>query len=78
VTNGRLERSDADAILPVAIGTAAWGLVLAVLLLARDSLEANGTTWWMGAALVGLVSGLGGLVFLRWRRRRAARRSGQE
>jgi LPXTG-motif cell wall-anchored protein len=41
-----------------------------VLLLMRSSLEEHGTTWWIGAAAVGLVSGLGGLLFLRWRKGR--------
>ena len=76
--SGRLAESDADAILPVAIGTGVWVVVLVVLLLVHGSLAENGTTWWIGAAAVGVVSGLGGLVFLRWRKRRAARRSGQE
>jgi ABC-type nickel/cobalt efflux system permease component RcnA len=70
VTSSRLERSDADGILPVAIGTAAWAIAFVVLLLMRSSLEEHGTTWWIGAAAVGLVSGLGGLLFLRWRKGR--------
>ena len=73
---GRLEQSDTDAILPVSIGTAVWAVLLVALLIARSTLDANGTTWWIGAAAVGVVSGLGGLVFLRWRKRRAMRRAG--
>jgi ABC-type nickel/cobalt efflux system permease component RcnA len=72
---GRLVRADADAILPVTIGTAVWALVLVALLLGRSTLDANGTTWWLGAAAVGLVSGIGGIAFLRWRRVRTAGRS---
>jgi ABC-type nickel/cobalt efflux system permease component RcnA len=72
---GRLEQSDTDAILPVAIGTVVWAVLLVALLIARTTLDANGTTWWIGAAAVGVVSGLGGLAFLRWRKRRAMRRS---
>ncbi len=74
----RLEQSDADAILPVSIGTAAWIVVLVGLLIARPVLEENGTTWWIGAAAVGVVSGLGGLVFLYWRRGRSRPRTSQE
>jgi hypothetical protein len=74
----RLRQSDSDAILPVSIGTGAWIVVLVGLLVAKPTLDANGTTWWIGAAVVGIVSGLGGLVFLRWRRGRMARRSAQE
>lgn len=72
MVTGRLERSDSDALLPVAIGTVAWIVVLVGLLLAKPTLDANGTTWWIGAAAVGVVSGAGGIVFLRWRRRRSA------
>jgi hypothetical protein len=71
----RLDESDADAILPVAIGTVAWAVVLVALLAFRPTLEDHGTTWWIGAAAVGVVSGLGGLVFLRWRKGRAMRRA---
>lgn len=72
---GRLEQSDSDAILPVSVGTLVWAVVLVGLLVARPTLDANGTTWWIGAAAVGVVSGAGGVVFLRWRRQRAARRA---
>ncbi len=62
----RWRRSDADAIVPVAIGTAAWAVVLVVLVLRRADLA--GQQWWIGAAAVGVLSGVGGLIFLRWRR----------
>jgi hypothetical protein len=73
---GRLEQSDTDAILPVSIGTVVWALLLIGLLVMRSTLDENGTTWWIGAAAVGVVSGVGGVLFLRWRKGRAARRSG--
>lgn len=72
---GRLEQSDSDAILPVSVGTVVWAVVLVGLLVARPTLDENGTTWWIGAAAVGVVSGAGGVIFLRWRRQRAARRA---
>lgn len=66
----RAAQTDADAIVPVAIGTAVWAVVLVVLLVQHTALESDGRQWWLGVAVVGLVSGLLGLVFLVWRRRR--------
>lgn len=66
----RAQASDADALLPVGLGTAVWAVVLVTLLLQRGTLEAQGRSWWLGVAAVGLVSGLGGLAFLTWRTRR--------
>ena len=73
----RLAQSDTDAILPVAIGTVVWAVVLVGLVIAKPTLDANGTAWWIGAAAVGFASGAIGLLFLRWRTRRMGRR-GQE
>ncbi len=78
MTRSLLDQSDTDAILPVSIGTGVWLVVLVGLVVAKPSLDENGTTWWIGVAAVGLVSGAGGVLFLRWRKRRARRRSGQE
>ena len=72
-----LHESDEDAILPVAIGTGVWLVALVVLVVMRPTLDENGTTWWIVVAAIGAVSGLLGLVFLRWRKGRARRR-GQE
>lgn len=69
----RLSESDTDAILPVSIGTAVWAIALVGLVLARGTLAENGTTWWIAVAAIGLLSGLIGLVFLRWRKGRARR-----
>lgn len=69
----RLSESDTDAILPVSIGTAIWASALIGLVLARGTLAENGTTWWIAVASIGLLSGLIGLVFLRWRKGRARR-----
>lgn len=70
----RLDEADADAILPISIGTVVWTVLLVGLILARATLDENGTTWWIGAAAVGVVSGVGGVIFLRWRKSRAKRR----
>jgi hypothetical protein len=70
----RLRESDSDALLPVSIGTAIWAVALAALLIAKPALDENGTTWWIITALVGVITGLGGLVFLTWRKRRAMQR----
>ena len=78
MATGRIERSDSDAVLPVSIGTVVWLLVLVGLVIAKPTLDANGTTWWIGAAAVGVVSGAGGVVFLRWRKRRSGVTSAQE
>ena len=59
--------------MPVAIGTGVWFALLLVLLAMRGRLEESGTTWWIGAAAVGLISGALGLVFLRWRVLRRSR-----
>jgi hypothetical protein len=71
----RLDQSDEDAILPVSIGTLVWLVVLAGLLFQRSTLDANGTSWWIWTAVVGVVSGAGGVLFLTWRTRRTARRA---
>lgn len=65
----RAEQSDADGILPVAIGTVGWAIALVVMLLLRPSVEQVDDLW-IVTATVGLLSGVLGLLFLRWRRRR--------
>jgi protein-S-isoprenylcysteine O-methyltransferase Ste14 len=74
-STSRIEQSDEDAILPVSLGTIVWCLVLVVLLFQRSTLEANGTSWWIGVAVVGIVSGIGGVLFLTWRKGRRNRRT---
>ncbi len=66
----RAEQSDADGILPVAIGTAIWTVALVVLLALRERLDEAGSTWWIGVTAVGVLCGAVGLVFLASRRRR--------
>lgn len=66
----RAARSDVDGILPGAVGTALWGVALVIVIAYSGPLEEAGSSWWIRVAVCGLVSGLGGLVFLTWRRRR--------
>ena len=56
--------------MPIIIGTAAWVIAAIVLLTARADLAQAGTTWWCGACAVGVVSGLGGIAYVLYRRRR--------
>ncbi len=63
-------RSDDDAVLPVAIGTVVWAIALVVLIVLQSRLEESGTTWWIGVAVVGLITGLLATAFLIRRRRR--------
>lgn len=66
----RAGRSDADGVLPVAVGTALWAIAIIVLVIVREPLERADATWWIGVAILGLLGGAGALVFLTWRRRR--------
>lgn len=65
--------SDHTAIPAVIIGTSAWLIALvAVSVTSGVSAPLDGV-WWWAVCLVGSVSGLIGLVFLRWRRTRLLR-----
>jgi hypothetical protein len=62
--------SDQTAIPAVLVGTAAWLIALVVLTITVGvDVPATGV-WWWGVSAVGSVSGLIGLVFVRWRRSR--------
>jgi len=66
---GRFIPEPDTARRPVLIGTIAWviaAVVTAVLSTAHPDLRP-----WTLVCLVGVISGLGGLVYLRWRRARA-------
>ena len=62
--------SNGDALTPIIIGTVAWVIAIVALLFFRDSLATAGTTWWFGACAVGIISGLGGIAYVLYRRRR--------
>ena len=70
--------SDDDAVLPVSIGTGIWLVLLVALVVRKPTLDENGTGWWIAVALVGFISGAGGVLYLRWRRARLRSRSRQE
>lgn len=56
--------------MPIIIGTIAWVIAAIVLVFFRSDLEQAGTTWWFGACAVGVVSGLGGIAYVLYRRPR--------
>lgn len=57
------------ALLPIAIGTALWAVVGVGLLIGRTGIPA-GSEWWLATCAVAVVSGLGGIAYLRRRGRR--------
>jgi hypothetical protein len=59
-----------DALVPIILGTIAWAIASIVLVFFRSDLEQAGTTWWFGACAVGVISGLGGIAYVLYRRRR--------
>ena len=71
-----VEPLDVDAVRTVQIGTVLWAVALVVTLLARDTLQDDGRTWWVWTCVAGVVLGLLGLVVtVRRRRRLSAERS---
>lgn len=66
-------RSDHTAIPAVLIGTGAWLVALVVLTVTSGVGAPAAGVWWWAVSLIGFVSGLIGLVFLRWRRSRLIR-----
>ncbi len=61
---------------PVLVGCALWAVLLALSLLGRDTLEADGHGWWLWTCVAGLVLGAVGLVGLQVRNRRLAAHGG--
>ena len=58
-----------DALLAVSTGTIIWLVVGAALLVLRERIP-QGSEWWLGTCAVAVISGVGGILYLRRRRRR--------
>lgn len=71
--SSRMTASDQTAIPAVLVGTGAWLVALVVVSLTAGMAVPASGVWWFGVCVVGLGSGLIGLVFLRWRRSRLIR-----
>jgi hypothetical protein len=70
------EPAQADAVVPVTVGTALWAVALVVLVLLRDQLAESDATWWIAVAAAGFGLGLLGIWWVR-RRRAAYERAGR-
>lgn len=69
-TYRHVEPLDVDAVRTVQIGTVLWAVALVVTLVARDTLQDEGRTWWIWTCVAGVALGLLGLVITVRRRRR--------
>ena len=58
-----------DALVAVSTGTIIWLVVGVVLLILRDRIP-QGSEWSLGTCAVAVISGVGGILYLRRRRRR--------
>ena len=58
-----------DALVAVSTGTISWLVVGAALLVLRERIP-QGSEWWLGTCAVAVISGVGGILYLRRRRRR--------
>jgi len=65
--------AQADAVVPVTVGTVAWGVALVVTFLLRDRLAESDSQWWVWTCATGFVLGLFGCWWVRRRRSRLAR-----
>ena len=70
------EPPQADAVVPVTVGTALWAVAFLVLLAFRDQLAEGGNSWWLAVCATGFALGLLGIWYVR-RRREAYRRAGR-
>ena len=61
-----------DALVAVITGTIIWLVVGVVLLILRERIP-QGSEWWLGTCAVAVISGVGGILYLRRRQRRAHR-----
>ncbi len=70
------EPPQADAVVPVTVGTALWAVAFLVLLAFRDQLAEADNSWWLAVCATGFALGLLGIWYVR-RRREAYRRAGR-
>jgi uncharacterized membrane protein len=63
------KRKKDDALVAVTTGTVVWAAAGLVLLVLRDRIE-PGSEWWLWTCAVAVISGAGGILYLRRRRRR--------
>lgn len=61
---------DRTAIPAVIVGTIAWIVALLSVTLTQGIGMPGTGVWWWGVTAIGTVSGVVGLIFLRWRRSR--------
>jgi membrane protein DedA with SNARE-associated domain len=62
--------SDENAFLPVSVGTVAWLMSLVYVTSVIGVQPEEGEVWWFAVTVIGSLSGIFGLVFLKWRMRR--------
>ena len=63
------KRQKDDALVAVTTGTVIWVAAGLVLLVLRDRIDPGGE-WWLWTCVVAVVSGFGGILYLRRRRKR--------
>ena len=69
---GETKREKDDSLVAVSTGTVIWLIVGGVLLVLRERIP-QGSEWWLGTCAVAVISGVGGILDLRRRRRRTPR-----